>query len=265
MARRQNQPGYCGARRKTITLAVPVAGAGDVNGDGLADIIIGASLAHANDNGAAYVFHGAAENPSTSPYQPFESNNPGAFFGTSVSGAGDINGDGFADFVVGAPDFDGGDFGGGAIFVIWRSTRAAHPASYFSLDRGSEGFKFGYSVAGARDVNGDGYDDVIVGAYAYAVGEITPGAVFLYAGTAAGLSWPFPVWQVEGAADKDMFGWSVAGVGDVNGDGFADLAVGAPSDERGAYLFFTGRLLVRLAMPPQSSRAAAGMANWGTR
>ena len=92
--------------------------------------------------------------------------------------------------------------------------------------------EFGWSVAGAGDVNGDGYADVIVGAIFFDNGQTNEGAAFVYLGSAAGLA-STPAWQAEGDQAFAEFGSSVAGAGDVNGDGFADVIVGAPRFDNG--------------------------------
>ena len=103
---------------------------------------------------------------------------------------------------------------------------------------------FGYSVSGAGDVNGDGYADVIVGAYSDDAGGSDAGRAYVYFGgpgadAVADLT-------LTGAAASDWFGWSVSGAGDVNGDGYADVIVGGHSDDAGgmdagrAYVYFGG-------------------------
>jgi hypothetical protein len=87
-----------------------VASAGDVNGDGYSDVIVGAYQFDngETDEGRAFVYHGSASGLSTTPNWTAESNQAGAFFGASVASAGDVNGDGFSDVIVGAPLFDNG-------------------------------------------------------------------------------------------------------------------------------------------------------------
>jgi len=108
----------------------------------------------------------------------------------------------------------------------------------------------GQSVAGAGDVNGDGYADVIVGAYRYEAGETEEGAAFLFLGGASGIVANGNPANADVQLELDRgwasLGWSVAGAGDVNDDGYADVIVGAPSyyvgptDEEGAAFVYLG-------------------------
>ena len=163
--------------------------------------------------------------------------------GTSVSGAGDVNGDGFADFIVGAP-LAGASRHGVSCVVFGKA--AGFPANLNLSDlNGVNGFKLegvfdddfsGVSVSGAGDVNGDGFADVIVGAYhaslngshsgaSYIIfGKASPFAASLALSTLDGVSGV----RLSGVAADDASGFSVSGAGDVNGDGFADVIIGAP-------------------------------------
>src|SRR5262249_31525458 len=91
---------------------------------------------------------------------------------------------------------------------------------------------FGFSVATAGDVNGDGYSDVIVSAPYFSNGETDEGRVYLYLGSASGLS-TTPAWTAESNQAGAVFGLSVASAGDVNGDGYSDVIVGAPNYTNG--------------------------------
>jgi hypothetical protein len=241
-----------------------VSGVGDVNGDGYADVIVGAAgdpevTGGAYDNGepnegAAFLFLGSASGlAGTAPGNAaavLESNQAGARLGVSVSGAGDVNGDGYADVIVGAPLYSNGEPSEGAAFLFLGSASGLVGTSpenaAADLESNYESARFGVSVSGAGDVNGDGYADVIVGADGYVNGEFGRGAAFLFLGSESGLIGENPdSAAVTLNADQDgaWMGYSVSGAGDVNGDGYGDVIVGAPAfgsgeyGEGGAFLF----------------------------
>jgi hypothetical protein len=110
-------------------------------------------------------------------------------------------------------------------------------------DSGQVSSGYGLTVASAGDVNGDGYYDVIVGAPFGSNGQTNEGRVFIYYGTPSGPTLT-PSWTAESNQAGALFGWAVAGLGDVNGDGYDDLAVGAPlfdhtlTDEGAVFVYF---------------------------
>jgi hypothetical protein len=213
---------------------ISVAPAGDANGDGYSDVILGASFFDngQTNEGRAFVYLGSAAGLATAPAWTAESDQASAYFGVSVATAGDVNGDGYGDVIVGAYQYDNGETAEGRVFVYLGSPAgpAASPASSAESDQ-AQAF-FGYSVATAGDVNGDGYSDVIVGAYAYDGGDTDEGRAYLYLGSAAGLE-TIPAWTAESNQTTAILGLSVATAGDVNGDGFNDVIVGAPYYDNG--------------------------------
>jgi hypothetical protein len=173
---------------------ISVAGAGDVNGDGYADVIVGADLADNGESyeGMAFVYLGGASGGTPpGPSWTADGDQGSAYFGGSVSGAGDVNGDGYADVIVGARNYDAPENGEGQAFVYLGSASglATTPASILDMPLDQADAWFGNSVAGAGDVNGDGYADVIVGACYGSNGQSSEGLAYLYHGNdGAGLS-----------------------------------------------------------------------------
>ncbi len=221
-----------------------VASAGDVNGDGYSDVLTGAprfSNGQA-DEGGAFLFLGSASGLGATPAWTAEGNRSDSWFGASVASAGDVNGDGYSDVIVGAPGFSYGQPGDGRAFVFLGSTSGLDTAPAWTRASSRVGAHFGHSVGTAGDVNGDGYGDVIVGAYAYGNGQSLEGAAFVFLGSASGLG-TTPAWIAESDQAGAYFGQSVGTAGDVNGDGYSDVIVGAPgfyngeADEGGAFLF----------------------------
>jgi len=195
-----------------------VSGAGDVNGDGFADVIVGADGDDNNgfSSGSARVFSGS---DGTVLYT-FDGDSAGDNFGESVSGAGDVNGDGFADLIVGAfrDDNNGSDSGSARVFS------GVDGSVLYTFD-GDASDNFGESVSGAGDVNGDGFADVIAGAVRDDNNGAQSGSARVFSGIDGSVLYTF-----DGNSVDDFFGASVRGGGDVNGDGFADVIVGARTD-----------------------------------
>ena len=205
-----------------------VSRAGDVNGDGYADVIVGAyGLDNGqNEEGRAYVYHGSVSGLNAAPAWTVESNQDGANFGCSVSSAGDVNGDGYADVIVGSQTFDNGNFNEGRAYVYHGSASGLSSTAAWTGESNQDSAYFGASVSGAGDVNGDGYGDVIVGAMLYDGGQADEGRAYVYYGSAAGLS-ATAAWTAESDQAEAYYGTAVSCAGDVNGDGFADVIVGA--------------------------------------
>jgi len=227
-----------------------VAIAGDVNGDGYDDILIGAPLNDdsANNAGQAYLVLGNASGWS----MDFNLTDASASFlgeaatdeaGFAVAGAGDVNGDGYDDILIGAHNNDDVPNDAGKTYLIlgkasgWaKDTNLANAnASFLGEANGDEA---GYSVAGAGDVNGDGYDDILFGAYMNDEGPGNDGGqTYLILGKASGWAQDVSLGNADasfwGQAGIDNSGWSVAGAGDVNADGYDDILIGAPLNNEG--------------------------------
>ncbi|MHC4513958.1 MAG: hypothetical protein ACYS5W_09690, partial [Planctomycetota bacterium] len=197
-----------------------VSGAGDVNRDGHADVIVGAYYDDNNgtDSGSARVFSGK----DGRILYTFNGDSAGDWFGFSVSGAGDVNGDGHADLIVGAyGDDNKGPSSGSARVLSGKDGRILH-----TFDGDSANDVFGWSVSGAGDVNGDGFADLVVGARGDDNSGSNSGSARVLSGKDGTI-----LRTLDGDSAEDQLGDSVSGAGDVNGDGFADLIVGAPLDD----------------------------------
>ncbi len=163
--------------------------------------------------------------------------------GSSVSNAGDVNGDGFDDFLIGAPGAEPNGGYSGSSYVVFGHASGFDAAMDLSSLDGSNGFRLdgvaegdfsGYSVSSAGDVNNDGFDDLIIGAFGAPNGDRS-GSSYVVFGKASGFDAHMNLsdldgsngFRLDGAAIGDFSGESVSSAGDVNGDGFDDLIIGA--------------------------------------
>ena len=260
-----------------------VSSAGDVNGDGYDDLIIGALLADPNGDrsGETYVVYGGASAPGIGGRLNLSTlDGTNGFIlngidrsdssGQSVSSAGDVNGDGYDDLIIGASAADpGGNSGAGETYVVYGGAGAPGTGGDLDLSDldGTNGFilngidrsdSSGQSVSSAGDVNGDGYDDLIIGASAADPGGNSgAGETYVvYGGAGApGTGGVLDLSDLDGTNGfilngidaVDLSGWSVSSAGDVNGDGYDDLIIGAsyadPNEDNSAgetYLVYGG-------------------------
>jgi large repetitive protein len=223
--------------------------AGDVNADGLEDFFLGSAVADRgglSNVGVAYVVFGksGAADVALSALGDWgfriDGDRANHFIGMRIGGAGDVNGDGMSDVLVGFEDGTTNGFASGETYLILGKT-STEPVSVSNLSLG--GFQingeavydlFGTAVAGAGDINGDGLADMIVGArYADPAGVSRAGKAYVIFGRTGlesiNLSNPgFGGFSMGGIDVRDMAGSSVSGAGDVNGDGLPDLLVAAP-------------------------------------
>jgi VCBS repeat-containing protein len=239
-----------------------VGGIADLNGDARGDILIGAPGSErgtAVDAGAAYVIWGMASG-SVDLGDPFSGGGKGFVMkgqaagdsaGTTIQAISDLNGDGKADILVGAPGQDAGGANAGAVYVVFgKSTSSIVNLS--SVATGTGGFRIvgdsagdmaGSAIGSVGDLNGDGKAEILVGTTASQIGGTDSGAVYVVFGkssttavdltnVAAGTG-GFVIRGVTG----DMAGAAVSGVGDINGDGLADILVAAPGSDS-AYVVF---------------------------
>src|SRR5262245_30941544 len=228
-----------------------VSAAGDVNGDGITDLLIGAP--YDDGGGAAYLVFGSSSGADVDlanlgPSQGVRLGGEVSESGFSVASAGDINGDGLADLVVGAPRANphGRDDAGSAFVIFGKTTGWSNidlanlaPGDGFRIDGAAADDNAGYSVSSAGDFNGDGFADLIIGApHADSAGGTNPGSAYVIFGKASGFGdidlanlSTADGFRIDGPpADLigDQVGYSVASAGDVNGDGYSDLVVGMP-------------------------------------
>ena len=208
----------------TSGFGAAIAPAGDINGDGFDDLLVGQPTRNAAA-GRVWVYLGSGGGIQTTASTVLDGAAPGEHFGSSVCTAGDVNQDGYDDIVVGAPYSNAnGPLRGRAVVYLGSSTGLS--GTSYPLSGGFTNSLFGMSVAGGCDVNGDGYDDVVVGAPT--IGS-DPGHVYLYGGSSSGMTFDPLHGDATNGVGVDGFGASVAMAGDYNGDGYADVAVGAPN------------------------------------
>lgn len=209
----------------------------EVTGDSYDDIFIAMDNYEASysDEGAVFAWYGAAAGPGASHNWMARGNSTYAHFGASLDNAGDITGDGYEDIIIGANGNDSSGVitaayvwygGSGGLGANGLPSNADWVASDNTL-----AMSFAYVVRGIGDVDGNGYDDVLVGAHNYDGAYTNQGAVYVYYSSSTGLGVNGTTanadWMAMSEQSSAYFGWGVDGVGDVNNDGYADLAVGA--------------------------------------
>lgn len=247
-----------------------VAGAGDVDGDGLNDVIVGVSEADYNgrrNSGSSYVIYGKSDDSADVDLADFDGSSDSQGFridgaaqdvysGTSVDGAGDVNGDRFDDLIIGAPlAHHNRDDGPGSAYVVYGGDRVPATIDLSDIDGGdntpgfklngvNDGYRTGVSVSGIGDMNGNGYEDVLVGAPGAGYnGRTDSGSAYVFFGAgqtpatielasldnrgfridgATGINCPNPPW-----CTGNRTGAAVSGADDVNNDNRPDVVIGA--------------------------------------
>ncbi len=197
----------------------------DINSDGYSEIAAGAPSS-SNGDGAAYLYDGKTGTIINNFYST--SQNAGGYFGFSIDSLGDINGDGLPEIIIGEPFSSVGSFGGAGKAFIYE----INGNLLYELNGAAPYENFGFSVANAEDVNGDNINDIVIGARGY----IPPGKVYVFNGADGSL-----IYQITGSANLNGgqfgLGSAVMGLGDLNGDGYSEIAAGAPYQTSTAFVY----------------------------
>jgi hypothetical protein len=207
-----------------------VSNAGDVNGAS-EDVIVGAPYAEdfpRDNSGKAYIYTGSLFGLYGPPIATLEGENDGDKFGTSVSTAGNFNGDSYDDVIIGAPEWnDGSDLNVGKVYIYYGGSGTFDTTADHTFTGEAATDEFGHSVSEAWDVDNDGYDDVVIGAPNNDAGASNAGRVYIYYGASSADSREDVYMTGQSASEK--LGSAVASAGDVNSDNYDDVATGAES------------------------------------
>ena len=223
---------------------------GDVNADGHSELFVAAPFdsGTAAVNGIAFLYDGTATGPALTPQSltttvPFT----GALYGSAVAGRGDVNADGFVDVAVGAGGYTNEAGAEGAVYLYLGSASGlvTLPAQVQILEP-TDQFDANFGTAlSMGDLDSDGFWDLVVGASGFDDANADNGRVYVYMGSPSGLSTPPIVLPNPEPQFESFFGFSVEATGDLDGDGYADLAVGAykhdtSTVDRGAVFLYRG-------------------------
>lgn len=246
-----------------------VARAGDVDGDGLADLLSGTG-SDVETPSAVVVFRGDAAGPVTTVAYSLIYPGAAAGFGGALAGAQDIDGDGLSDLVVGADGVGPDSSGLGRVYGYAGSVGGPATAASWLAEDAVSGTILGRALAMAGDVDGDGFGDVLAGRPGFEEGQELEGGAALFMGSASGMA-SDPAWR--GSSDLDAsdhggvwigYGQAVAGLGDLDGDEYDDVAIGAPNTGADSYEGRLGSVSIYTGTPyrppaePQDTGADTG-------
>lgn len=226
-------PSWTAESNQVSAIMEGILGPGDLNGDGLADVVCSAPLFKANyaAEGIAFAYFGGSAGLNKAPSWLTFGTTSGQKIGRSMASAGDVNGDGHLDLLV----------GGTGRVLVFHGTATGLGTAPATVLLGAPIGDYGRSVLGIGDVNSDGYDDIAIGEPFFTGALLEMGRVHVHLGSPSGVA-PTPAWQAVGPSAYDEFGVAL-GAGDVNGDGAVDLIVGArtlsavESEEGGVAVF----------------------------
>jgi hypothetical protein len=229
---------------KDMRMGSDVDSVGDINKDGYSDIIVGADGWN-DETGLVRLYLGGPDGLQDHPVWTWEGEATGDRFGHAVTGAGDLNADGWPDFAVGAPFATSGQ-GKGRVYIYYGEADLSQMGVGSTIFGRMLKSYFGLSIRLAGDVNNDGFSDLIISAPEDPSGPgLKAGKVELYVGEEHGIN-TTPKWTLQGESSDALLGFTIAFLGDVNRDGYDDVAIGAPShtsegvEERGKFYIYFG-------------------------